>query len=183
MLLYSTRTERRTQSSFLTSERRLHGRLHHADEQLETLGVLGEAGGERCQGVGMSAQILQGNPLTKVGLREEEQTTCWSDSAASSSIFFYSSTTILWLFLYFLQKCWSPLCSTDEGDKSNIISINPADFYDPMTSNFAAAADWKFWTLWNIGTFCRDVLGSQRMNPTVMGLFLQQHHEPAGLFI
>lgn len=55
-----------------TSEGRFHGSLHHANEQLETLGVLGEAGGECCQGVGMTAQVLQGNPLTKVGLREEE---------------------------------------------------------------------------------------------------------------
>lgn len=54
-----------------TSEGRFHGGLHHADEQLETLGVLGEAGGERCQGVGMSTQVLQGNPLTKVGLQRE----------------------------------------------------------------------------------------------------------------
>lgn len=56
-----------------TSEGRFHGSLHHADKQLETLGVLGEAGGERSQGVGMTTQVLQGNPLTKVGLREEEQ--------------------------------------------------------------------------------------------------------------
>lgn len=56
-----------------TSEGRFHGCLHHADKQLETLGVLGEAGGERCQGVGMTTQVLQGNPLTKVGLREEEK--------------------------------------------------------------------------------------------------------------
>lgn len=52
----------------LTSEGRLHGGLHHPDQQLETLGVLGEAGGERRQGVGMTTQVLQGNPLTEVGL-------------------------------------------------------------------------------------------------------------------
>lgn len=57
-----------------TSEGRFHGSLHHADKQLETLGVLGEAGGECCQGVGMTAQVLQGNPLTKVGLHEKRKT-------------------------------------------------------------------------------------------------------------
>ena len=48
----------------------------------------------------MSAQILQGDTLTKVGLREEEQTTCWSDSAVSSSVF--TDAKIIELFLLFL---------------------------------------------------------------------------------
>lgn len=56
----------------LTSEGRLHGSLHHPDEQLETLGVLGQTGGKRRQGVGMATQVLQGNPLTEVGLDGEK---------------------------------------------------------------------------------------------------------------
>lgn len=56
----------------LTSEGRLHGSLHHPDEQLETLGVLGQARGKRRQGVGMATQVLQGNPLTEVGLDWEK---------------------------------------------------------------------------------------------------------------
>lgn len=56
-----------------TSEGRFHGSLHHADEQLQTLRVLGEAGGECCKGVCMTTQVLQGNPLTKVGLQGEKQ--------------------------------------------------------------------------------------------------------------
>lgn len=56
-----------------TSEGRLHGGLHHAHQQLQALGVLGEAGGERRQGVGMTTQVLQGDPLAEVGLREEEE--------------------------------------------------------------------------------------------------------------
>lgn len=64
--------ERYQHKTACTSEGRFHGGLHHADQQLETLGVLGEAGGERCQGVRMPAQVLQGNPLTEVGLQGED---------------------------------------------------------------------------------------------------------------
>ncbi len=74
MLLFGGQTEETdSQTDRQTSEGRFHGSLHHADEQLETLGVLGEAGGERRQGVGVTAQVLQGNPLTEVGLREKPQ--------------------------------------------------------------------------------------------------------------
>lgn len=52
-----------------TSEGGFHGGLHHADKQLEALWVLGQARSECCQGVGMTTQVLQCNPLTKVGLR------------------------------------------------------------------------------------------------------------------
>lgn len=54
-----------------TSEGWFHGCLHHAHKQLETLGVLGKARSERCQGVGMATQVLQGNPLAKVGLQRK----------------------------------------------------------------------------------------------------------------
>lgn len=64
----ATRLKHKRRQTKLTSEGRFHGGLHHPDKQLKTLGVLGKAGGECCQGVGMTTQILQGNPLTKVGL-------------------------------------------------------------------------------------------------------------------
>lgn len=56
----------------LTSERRLHGCLHHTNKQLQTLGVLGQARGKCCQGIGMATQVLQSNPLAKVGLQERK---------------------------------------------------------------------------------------------------------------
>lgn len=56
-----------------TSERGLHRRLHHPHQQLEALGVLCEARGERRKGVGMATQVLQGDPLTKISLQGERK--------------------------------------------------------------------------------------------------------------
>lgn len=67
-LFSGTRLKHERRQTKFTSEGGFHGSLHHPDKQLKTLGVLGKAGGECCQGVGMTTQILQGNPLTKVGL-------------------------------------------------------------------------------------------------------------------
>lgn len=51
-----------------TSKWWLHGGLHHADEQLQTLGVLSETGGEGGQSICMPAQVLEGNTLSEVCL-------------------------------------------------------------------------------------------------------------------
>lgn len=53
----------------LTSHRRLHGGFHHPHKELQALGVLRQARGKRCQGIGMAAQVLEGNTLSEVGLQ------------------------------------------------------------------------------------------------------------------
>lgn len=58
-------------SFFFTSQWRLHGGLHHAHQQLQTLGVLSQTGGEGGQSIGMASKVLKGNTLSEVCLEEE----------------------------------------------------------------------------------------------------------------
>lgn len=51
-----------------TSKRRLHGGLHEAGQELGGLGLLGQAGTERSQGISMPAEALQCYALPVVRL-------------------------------------------------------------------------------------------------------------------
>ena len=58
-------------SELLTFQRRLHGRLHEAGQELERLGVLGQPGREGGQGLGVLPQTLQGHAFTVIGLQQQ----------------------------------------------------------------------------------------------------------------
>ena len=54
----------------LTFQWRLHGGLHQSGQELERLGVLGQAGREGGQSLGVFPQALQGHAFTVVRLQQ-----------------------------------------------------------------------------------------------------------------
>lgn len=128
----------------LTSHGRLHGSLHHADQELQALGILRQPRGKGGQSIRVASQVLQGHALTEVclqGQRRQQRpslshhtqaqiitinTAALSNNTTALSSCWWATgyTAAFWIF----WSCWLQSMPPNAA----VWSVNPTSVY-PLT--------------------------------------------------